>query len=288
MSGHKILLSGLPNTGKTTFIAALWYLVRSDSPNRSLALNSLERGEHEYLNKISFEWLSFEKVPRTNPGVIEPVIMNLKNIQTGELISLDIPDFSGEIFREHFDNREWTIELYELFNEVAGVLLFINPDDPKNRPSLVSDAIEAANILGEAPPVVNDLTKLISWNSSHTSNQVKMVEHLQMISYYKPEILPMKIGIIISAWDKVEDMANPQILPEQWLKLNLPLLYQYLITNKQDFVLEIFGVSAQGIDYKNKEGVDKLAESSAEERICVKRGNVISKDIAEPITWVSI
>ncbi len=288
MPKNKILLLGLPNTGKTTFIAALWYYVRSDAATKSLILNSLEKGEHEYLNKISMEWLSFEKVPRTNPGVIEPVLMNLKNVKTGEIILLDIPDFSGEIFREHFDNREWSKELFELFDEIVGTLIFINPNDHKNRPALVSDAIEAAAILGEVPPLINDLSKLIPWDSTHTSNQVKLVEHLQMISYYKDEILPMKIGIIISAWDKVEDIKEPKVYPEEWLKLHLPLLYQYLTTNQSNFICEYFGISAQGVDYDDKDGINELFDVPAEDRICVKQGNNIFNDIAQPISWVSL
>jgi hypothetical protein len=49
----KILLAGLHNTGKTTYVAALWYMLSNYDDHFPVKLGSLEHGEDTYLNQIS-------------------------------------------------------------------------------------------------------------------------------------------------------------------------------------------------------------------------------------------
>ena len=60
----KQLLIGLPETGKTTFLAALWQVVESDEVPGALRLEKLH-GDREHLNKIRADWLCCSPMGRT-------------------------------------------------------------------------------------------------------------------------------------------------------------------------------------------------------------------------------
>ena len=54
---RSIVICGLPGSGKTTFLAALWHVVvqRAD-PNARLKFDSLKDGDHTHLNAITRRW----------------------------------------------------------------------------------------------------------------------------------------------------------------------------------------------------------------------------------------
>ena len=84
MGDKTILFSGLPDSGKTTFIAALWYFIFYSSGKDEYTFDTLEDSEQEYLNTISLSWASCEKVIRTNQYTPEKVEIRMKKNQTGE------------------------------------------------------------------------------------------------------------------------------------------------------------------------------------------------------------
>ncbi len=55
MSQKRIMICGLPESGKTTFIAALWYLLSNDEISTALTLESLPENRN-YLNSLSRKW----------------------------------------------------------------------------------------------------------------------------------------------------------------------------------------------------------------------------------------
>jgi len=58
------LIAGLPGSGKTTFIAALWQLLTEGGVPTNVQLKQLE-GSYEHLNRIRDSWLVAEELPRT-------------------------------------------------------------------------------------------------------------------------------------------------------------------------------------------------------------------------------
>ena len=59
------VIIGLPASGKTTFLAALWHVIEADETECRLKLNRYE-GDLKYLNAIAQAWRTFNKVPRTS------------------------------------------------------------------------------------------------------------------------------------------------------------------------------------------------------------------------------
>src|SRR5882672_6791966 len=103
---HHILLMGLPDTGKTSFLAALWYMVNQSAVDCSLCLEKLD-GNSRYLNEIRDAWLEYRPVPR-NPADSETVVsMSLKDRNSGRAVGVSFPDLSGESYRLQWTKRQF-------------------------------------------------------------------------------------------------------------------------------------------------------------------------------------
>jgi adenylylsulfate kinase-like enzyme len=105
---------GLPKTGKTTFVAALWHVLNSEDVDDSLQLSVLG-GDDTYLNLIHDEWLNYVEVDRTTQQNEAIPTMHLVN-KTGVLkCALSIPDLSGETYLRQWVDREWSDKVYSYF-----------------------------------------------------------------------------------------------------------------------------------------------------------------------------
>ncbi|GAB3956365.1 hypothetical protein GCM10028805_46000 [Spirosoma harenae] len=292
MNEKKVLFVGLHGAGKTTFLAALWQLVDSQIEGKSFSLRSLE-GDQEYLNSIREAWLSYTTVPRTflKEGMNKKAEMKLINLKTQEDVTLVVPDLSGEIFEELIQLRQLREDLKVLIQNTNGIVLFINPSKI-TKPNLIVHAQELQNLLMEGLEHEEEIedqssTELKEWSHEMVPSQVKLTDLLQLILGQKSKNEVTKLSIIISAWDLVENQDNFKIEPSQWVKVNLPMFYQYLYCNSSVIETAFYGVSAQGADYESKK-VEKLYEIiDPTERIIVKIDSEYCHDISLPILWVA-
>jgi hypothetical protein len=122
----KVLMVGLPQSGKTTFLAALWHIVQEAGVSASLRLKEL-RGDRAYLNRIRDAWLSCKPLERTTIQNEQVVTLWLQS-QAGAEVELTIPDLSGEAFELQLRERRWPAAFDTLVNDASGILLFIHPD----------------------------------------------------------------------------------------------------------------------------------------------------------------
>lgn len=302
MTEKRILIAGLPGAGKTTFIAAFWSYIRSFPQDKAIKISTTADCEHEYLNSISDNWLSWEDFGRTiNTSGVSEIIMKVTNVTSNENVKLNIPDIKGEIYRDNFDDRSWSKQFDEISTGITGLLLIINPEDPNLLPKLIMDkkSLEGAfpntksksdnkskeEIKSEKDGKGGEREKTpINWKPDDTSSQVKLVENLQFLNYYKIKERKIKLSIVISAWDVVSSALSDT--PEVWLKKFAPLLYQYIVCNNDIFNVKYFGVSAQGCDYKDREKrMKELSGLDPMKRIIVidENGN---SDITKPVLWV--
>jgi len=123
---------------------------------------------------------------------------------------------------------------------------------------------------------------VVQWEASLAPRQVQLVELLQFIAvrdYFKP---PFRLALVISAWDKLKATG---VSPAKWFAQEVPLLFQFLKSNRKLFEYTIYGVSAQGGGYAETE---KLTEVDPSERIDVvsSDGKSSSHDLTEPLLWL--
>src|SRR5205823_6184263 len=141
------VMIGLPATGKTSFLAALWYLVNHGEVQHKLTLERME-GDSRYLNHISSLWASFEAVPRTSIGIERTVSMVLNDTVEKKTITLTFPDLSGESFRSQWVDRHFTVSYDEFLKKSLGGVLFISPLNYE-KPVQIASAIPLLKEMGE-------------------------------------------------------------------------------------------------------------------------------------------
>ncbi len=281
MLKRSIVICGLPSSGKTTFLAALWHLVTAREPEIDTALKfgSLKGGDYAHLNSIQKRWLKAEKQERTELKSKHIVAMNLVE-SSGDIVRVSFPDLSGETFRLMWEVRECDPDVAEILKSGNNVLLFIHADNIK-RPRYVVEDSQQMSMLGLNGDTPSDE---VDWSARVTPTQVPLVDILQMLNTHPLNIGPRRIALILSAWDKV---VPERLSPDEFLKQKLPLLYQYLYSSDVIHKWRVYGVSAQGGDYET-EADSLLAMNIPSKRIMVVHNDSVSHDLTEPLQWLTI
>lgn len=281
----KYLILGLPESGKTTFLAAMWFYTRHASQDEGLTVEVLPL-EREYLNSISDEWLKGNKQKHTSGTSIIDIRLKLIDPCTKSTSELFIPDLSGEIFINHWADRSWSDDFNDLAIDATGVLLFLHPD--QNLGPLTISEVNAGEIaLGNedddtSEEIIDNEVK--EFDPLRVPQQVILVDQLQCLVGQPCYHEKLKLSIIISAWDTVD---NPKTLPIEWIKKHAPLLFQFIISNQDVLDVQTFGVSAQGCDFANSaERNEVISLVNPIDRIKVFDGKSESHNITIPVHWM--
>lgn len=281
-SSCKQLIIGLPDAGKTTFLAAVWHVVREKDVSGALQLKRMH-GLQEHQNNILGKWCNCEKIERTKIPAEKIVSMLLYDPATGETTEIYFPDMSGESFERQWEDRKWTPEYDNLVREATGALVFIHPDKV-HEPRLISEVSKAIATIPQyeeyPDPIEKDQAK--EWLPKFAPTQVKLVDLLQFLCIQDYLQKPFKIAVIISAWDLISDQTTN---PAQWLAERLPLLSQYLKSNPEIFPHRHYGVSAQGGDLE-KDKARLLRKMNPTERIVIVGDDCASHDLTAPVKWI--
>jgi hypothetical protein len=291
-----ISIIGLPESGKTTFLAALWELVNEQRVAKGLTFDSIGENDHSYLRKIVTVWRRATEQARTRLTGLSAVRMNLRDC-AGNVVEVAMPDAPGEDFRAMWENRELGRVLGESLAD-GNIMLLVNGNKVKP-PAWVTE--RAAQRKATGKPKIDALAK--EWHPSVAPTQVQLVDLLQLISHAPVGRAGRRIVVMISAWDKVE---GERLTPEEFLTEKLPLLAQYLEAGRDGWTSRVYGVSAQGGEYDgnddnaepvdgaaprqkttNGRDADRLREVEIPaERIRLVFGKRESRDLTEPLQWL--
>tara|TARA_R110002073_G_scaffold61637_6_gene155016 strand:- start:2662 stop:3531 length:870 start_codon:yes stop_codon:yes gene_type:complete len=276
---------GLPASGKTTFLAALWYAVRSGDVNVALEATVLTK-DRDYLNSISDMWAQGEKQNRTPVGEILEVTMHLKSRLTEAQSTLSIPDISGEMLLGHWSERTWSKQFHDIAIQSTSAILFLHPNG-LYCPVSIADVNGTTASLGndddgdstqESDPKHEPFDPLL------VAQQVVLIDHLQCLLGAPVKHERIKLSLVVSAWDEVPDQSQH---PLHFAADSSPMLHQFLVANSDRIELRAFGVSAQGGNLDDEtQRTELLLLDSPVERIKVFDGEVTTNDIAVPILWL--
>jgi len=284
---------GLPASGKTTYLAALWHLVEADEAECRLKLESY-RGDLSYLNLIAEAWRTFQKVPRTSQVGDMNVEIQLLDRETGVSGTAFFPDLAGETFDLQVGERRCRPEFVEGVDIDDGILFFINADVKGNflsitefnawLPSGGEVEIDGAGAGLEknredevGPPVLRE------WEPKLLPAQVKVVQLLSDLMRPPFAIRQRRLAILISAWDLTHGM---NLAPSQWLASHMPLVDQFLKTNGAFFKHQVYGVSAQGVSLEDNSAVDEAAKLTPSRRIQIVGREAEGHDLTAPLVWL--
>lgn len=274
MTHHSII--GLPRSGKTTFLAALWHLINSGEISSQLVLDKLV-GDVQHLNSIVEAWRRCEEVPRTSMAAETTVAIHVHEPATERRTVLAFPDLSGESFKAQVASRTCDPAYVSSFEEEGGILLFLNADRPLDGITIldVAPVVEGTDEPQEAKP-------LQPWSAELIPEQVKIVELLQFLQRRPFQRRRRRVALMVSAWDVVQE---PRPDPAKWLEREFPLLHQFLVTNSNSFESRVYGVSAQGGDVTGVQKPALLRKTPTERIQCIGPG-VAQHDLTSPVVWL--
>lgn len=284
MAERSVVIIGLPESGKTTFLGALWHLVTAREIETALRFHNLRSGDVAHLNAIAARWREARVQERTAVGGNKLVSINLLD-QSGLAIRVTFPDVAGEAYRRMWEERVCDPEMADVLR-AGGVLLFIHADTIR-APRWVVDDVELTRKLSLSAPHGEE----VPWHPRLAPTQVQVVALLQLLREPPLDVGPRRVAIMLSAWDRVADEG---LEPQAFLSTRLPLLGQYLRGNADGWDWRVYGLSAQGGAYDSTdrdalpmaeaEALRSLDQPSA--RIRLVSGDAESRDLTEPLAWL--
>jgi len=282
VNSTNLLFVGLPRSGKTTYLAALWHVLEDQDPVSATKLK-LKRlsGDRTYLNLIVEAWRACTPVPRTTLQTDDTTVaLHLEGDGFGEF-TLSVPDLGGEAFEQQIEHRKMSAAHAALFREANGVILFVHPDVKKGTQISDQDQI-VASIRGAAAAeggASADSAVPVPWKVEMLPTQAKLVELLQFLLDLVDQRL--RVAVVVSAWDLVADLGQT---PLKYVSGRMPLLRQFLDANDDIVDHAVFGVSAQGGAIPDDKS--KLLELDSLKRIRVCHGGDDDHDITKPLAWL--
>ena len=284
-----IAVIGLPGSGKTTYLAALWHTVNAtDGQPPALRIGSLAKGAPQYLNAIARKWRDAAEQDRTQVTGNKLVQMNLLDAQ-GNDVDVAFPDVAGETYQQMWESRDCDDETEHML-QAGNVLLFINSDTIK-KPRWINDDNRQAKAMNlESEDTTS--AKGVKWEPKMAPTQVQLVDLLQLLRQDPLDVGPRKLAIGLSAWDRVEPEG---LSPSDFLSAKLPLLSQYLKSDADGWDWRVYGISAQGGQYKSNPDA-KVAYDAAPEVLAIEEASdrikvisddgTVSRDITAPLLWL--
>lgn len=272
----KCFIAGLPDAGKTTYIAALWDIIKRKSS--ALALQFTTNPDNTtYLNEIWEYWMSMKKIERSKVPVPNDITINVKRTSDGEELVLDIPDFMGEQFQKIIDhtlpdNIKGWIEQSDRMLYLIHVLDDSIKDDMEQEDAEGAEETDRAKEKEDALPLAPE-------------KMMQASQNMMVLKYIANHAKMRKIAVGLSAWDVKMKSGKT---PEEYLKQRSPALYNFIKRHFTDCLF--FGVSAQGFDYKDKAAKEAEMKEKARQSnrafIVFDNETTPSPDLTKPFNYL--
>ena len=284
-----VVMSGLPKTGKSTFLGALYHVLESGN-EQLITLGVLPR-VREHLEGVRGRWLRVEREPRTSRA--SPILNELSlRIDAGKkFLALRWPDLSGEYFDEMVRKRTLNGEVAKILRSATAIIVFVHPDTVTQQPR-VHDVDRLTNIVEPGVleqtqtqrPIEMVQPEQPNWDPMMVPGQVLVVDMLQLLLANRFKQPIRKISIVLSAWDAV---ASNFESPKAYVEKQLPLLNQFIDANSDRYNFKLFGVSALGGDPEmDKDRLHDETEPAHRIQVVYGDGAGAEDGILSPIRWL--
>lgn len=284
MSNQTMILVGVPDTGKTNFLAGLWGTLRS---RNGILVCPVPPDNIKYLEDILSHLLEGRFAPRTNKNINESrsdVLISVTMTEAGVQTSADllVPDVTGELWKDAVETLEMPAQWMSDLQNASGAMLFVRVLSDGIIAPL--DWITAHNILRGELVQPKDKEAL--------PTQVELCELLRFLELsLKPHAdgTPPRVAVIVTAYDRLDaTIANNG--PSRYLMQEYPL-FSGRLNDAGPLAIKVFGASVVGgdldqdVDFRNQ-FLD--GELSSFGYIMTELNGTVQKisDITLPLAWL--
>ncbi|MBV2196420.1 MAG: hypothetical protein KUL78_07960 [Flavobacterium sp.] len=269
---HKqLLIIGKPHSSKTVFLTQLY----SRLQKKKSKLTLYKAVENLSTISAAREALAIGEEPK--PTNTEKSDLFYLPIQTSDLNQTDLlcPEYGGEQINGIIDGREISTNWAKAIDNSDNWIFFIRLNSI-NQPKDIS----TIEVTKENTPVVDSNESEYS-----ISDQSSLIELLQFILHHKgynyhTKNTQVKLLVVLTCWDELETMNNP----EEVINSRLPLLLNFIETNWDKQFFKIIGLSALGFPLNSLENKEKYQIEGPEcFGFLVKENGETTEDITELI-----
>lgn len=248
---NNVLIIGLPDSGKTTFLAQLYVRIKKRKGKLRLSKNTDElniKAIESAVNALANGNATTTTSADDNLEVVLPVTL-------GDLeFKLVCPDYGGEQIRNIGDLLEVNPEMQKRTKSSDQWLFFIRPGE-------IFPAYDLSLATYQDLQVGRDKELAIP----ELSHQSRLIEILQALIHFKGTgiknlIVNPRLFIVLTCWDEL----NTETTPEQIILEKLPLLYDLICTNWGKHEFSFLGLSSQEFSLDTQEAKDKYLDELPE------------------------
>ena len=272
------MIAGLPGSGKSTYIGALWYcLMHPDNiEGIKLVADKMNLADDlTVLNRLSDAYKNMQLIDRNYSDQNETVQINLKVADSDTRLQVEVPDFLGENFRDLVELKESEL-VSKWLNDTDTLVYFMNEVTP---PEFEDDHGPEDD---ESPMPAKDVPPFSIKTISAVAMNIMVLKCLLSKKTFK------KVVIVLSWWDKNTENGVVPNNPQKYLKEYSPALFNFIQYHIPKF--EIIGLSAQGQEYPkedqgNYEATKKEIKAKTREgkRSFIEIGDEILHDLSLPL-----
>lgn len=244
MSITKCMIAGLPGSGKSTYIGALWYCLMHPEKIEDIKLVADKMNladDLTVLNRLSDAYKNVKLIDRNYSDQNETVQINLKVADSDTRLQVEVPDFLGENFRDLVELKESEL-VSKWLNDTDTLVYFMNEVTP---PEFEDDHGPEDD---ESPMPAKDVPPFSIKTISAVAMNIMVLKCLLSKKTFK------KVVVVLSWWDKNTDNGVVPNNPQKYLKEYSPALFNFIQYHIPNF--EIIGLSAQGQEYPKEDQGD--------------------------------
>lgn len=241
MSITKCMIAGLPGSGKSTYIGALWYCLMHPEKIEGIKMVADKMNladDLTVLNRLSDAYKYVKLIDRNYSDQNETVQINLKVADSDTRLQVEIPDFLGENFRDLVELKESEL-VSEWLKDTDTLVYFMNEVTP---PEFKDDHGPEDD---DSPMPAKEVPQFSIKTISAVAMNIMVLKCLLSKKSFK------KVVIVLSWWDQKTNNGTTKNNPQEYLKDNSPALFNFIQHHIPNF--EIIGLSAQGQEYPKED-----------------------------------
>lgn len=284
MSVGSIVMVGLPDSGKTNYLAALWDALQAGKGRLSAPVPP---DELTYVEEALACQSRGEFAPRSDKNIEESrkdfsVAVRLKSQPDTPSINVVVPDITGELWKSAIETTEIAPEWMSELESATGAVLFIRIRSESNSAPLdwvTTDRLLTATKLSEA-----DEKK-----SKGIPTQIALCELLRFLEHTVPsrgEGVRPRVAVAVTAWDLM-DAETAAKGAAAFLRKEYPL-FAGRLDDIESLEVALFGVSAVGGDFEDPVFKERYLNGEVTGYVTTGGGKalVVEADVTMPIAWI--